>query len=83
MSVTTYQGTVENGGSDRGDVCLPENAKVYVFVPDVEKKACGMKFDSAEVVSLMLADHQENADDFGEAVGKVRMVDAGLRSRQR
>ncbi len=37
MPVTTFQGTVENGRVRlAADVRLPENATVYVVVPDME-----------------------------------------------
>ena len=71
MSVTTYQGTVENGQVRLAeDVRLPENAKVYVIVPDVESNASGKKFDLAEMVSRMPADYQVSEESFGEPVGK-------------
>ena len=35
MSVTTFEGVVENGQIHlAADVCLPEKAKVYVVVPN-------------------------------------------------
>ena len=35
MSVTTFEGVVENGQIHlAGDVCLPDKAKVYVIVPN-------------------------------------------------
>jgi hypothetical protein len=71
MSVTTYQGTVENGQVRLpGDVRLPENAKVYVIVPDVEPSANDKKFDLAEMVSRMPPDYQVSEESFGEPVGK-------------
>jgi hypothetical protein len=71
MSVTTYQGTVENGQVRlAGDVRLPENAKVYVIVPDVEPKTSGKKFDLAEMVSRMPPDYQVSGESFGELFGK-------------
>jgi hypothetical protein len=71
MSVTTYQGTVENGRVRlAGDVRLPENAKVYVVVPDAEANAGGKKFDLAEMVSRMPADYQASEESFGGPVGK-------------
>ena len=37
MSVTTIEGIVENGQIHLpASVCLPEKAKVYVVIPDVE-----------------------------------------------
>jgi antitoxin component of MazEF toxin-antitoxin module len=71
MSVTTYQGTVENGRVRlAGDVRLPENARVYVVVPDVEADAGGRKFDLAEMVARMPPDYQVGEESFGEPVGK-------------
>lgn len=71
MSVTTYQGTVEDGRVRlAGDVRLPENARVYVIVPDAESGARSKKFDLAEMVSRMPADYQVSEESFGEPVGK-------------
>jgi antitoxin component of MazEF toxin-antitoxin module len=71
MSVTTYQGTVENGQVRlAGNVRLPENAKVYVIVPDVESNASAKKFDLAEMISGMPPDYQASEESFGEPVGK-------------
>ncbi len=71
MSVTTYQGTVENGQVKLADdINLPENARVYVIVPDVEPNAGGRKFDLAEMASRMPPDYQASEESFGEPVGK-------------
>jgi broad specificity polyphosphatase/5'/3'-nucleotidase SurE len=71
MSVTTYQGIVEDGQVRLAeDIRLPENAKVYVVVPDAESSAGGKKFDLAEMISRMPADYQAGEESFGEAVGK-------------
>lgn len=71
MSVTTYQGTVENGQVRlAGDIRLPENAKVYVVVPDVEARASGQKLDLAEMVARMPPEYQVSEESFGEPVGK-------------
>lgn len=71
MSVTTYQGTVENGRVRlAGDVRLPENAKVYVIVPDVESNVGGKKVDLAEMISRMPPDYRVSEESFGEPVGK-------------
>ena len=71
MSVMTYQGTVENGQIRlAGNIRLPENAKVYVIVPDVESNASSNKFDLAEMVSRMPSDYQVSEESFGEPVGK-------------
>ncbi len=65
MSVTTYQGTVENGLVRlAGNVRLPENAKVYVIVPDVESNTSGKKFDLAELISRMPPDYQVSEESF-------------------
>lgn len=71
MSVTTFQGTVERGQIKlAADVRLPENAKVYVVVPDFEGSAKNEKFNLAELVSHMPSDYQVGEEDFGEPVGK-------------
>ena len=71
MSVTTYQGTVENGQVKiAGDIRLPENAKVYVIVPDVESSVSGKKVDLAEIISRMPSDYQVSEEGFGEPIGK-------------
>ena len=71
MSVTTYQGIVEDGQVRLAeDIRLPENAKVYVVVPDAESSAGGEKFDLAEMISRMPADYQAGEESFGEPVGK-------------
>ena len=71
MPVTTFQGTVENGQVRlAGDVHLPENAKVYVVVPEFEPAASGKKFDLAEMISRMPSDYQASEESFGEPVGK-------------
>ena len=69
MSVTTYQGTVENGQVRLAeDVRLPENARVYVIVQDAEPDV--KKFDLAEMVSRMPDDYEVSEESFGEPVGK-------------
>ena len=71
MSVTTYQGTVENGQVRLAEnVRLPEHAKVYVIVPDDEANVRGKKFDLAEMVARMPSDYQVSEESFGEPVGK-------------
>ena len=71
MSVTTYQGIVENGQVRLArNVRLPENAKVYVIVPDIEPSVNGKKIDLAEIVSRMPPDYQVSEESFGEPVGK-------------
>lgn len=71
MSVTTFQGTVENGQVRLpANVELPEKAKVYVVVPDLEQNAADRRFDLAEMVSRMPPDYQASEEGFGEPVGK-------------
>lgn len=71
MSVTTFQGTVENGQVRLpAHVHLPEKAKVYVVVPDLEQHTSGGKFDLADVVSRMPPDYQVSEEGFGEPTGK-------------
>jgi len=71
MPVATFQGTVEEGQIKLApDVRLPENAKVYVVVPDFEENTNGNKFNLAELVSRMPADYQVSEENFGEPVGK-------------
>jgi hypothetical protein len=71
MPVTTFQGTVEKGQVKlAAQIRLPENAKVYVVVPDFEENANGEKFNLAELVSRMPSDYQVGEESFGEPVGK-------------
>ncbi len=71
MSVTTFPATVEDGKVKLApEVRLPENAKVYVVVPDFDEQANGAKFDLAELISRMPADYQAAEDSFGQPVGK-------------
>ncbi len=71
MSVTTFQGTIENGQVRLApDVNLPEKTKVYVVVPDFAQNVNGKKFDLVELVSRMPPDYQANEDGFGKPVGK-------------
>lgn len=71
MPITTFQGTVENGQVRLApDVRLPENAKVYVVVPDFEADTNSKKFDLAEMAARMPADYQASEEDFGAPVGK-------------
>jgi hypothetical protein len=71
MPVTTFQGTVENGQVRlAGDVHLPENARVYVVVPDFEPNGSDRKFDLAEMISRMPSDYQASEESFGAPVGK-------------
>ncbi len=62
MSVTTIEGVVENGQIRLpASVRLPERAKVYVVVPDVEVPAIG-HIGSPRLV------HPEQAADFRKEV---------------
>jgi len=71
MPVTTFPGTVEGGQVKlAANVHLPEKTKVYVVVPDFDEKANGKKFDLAELVSQMPADHQGTEEGFGKPMGK-------------
>jgi hypothetical protein len=71
MPVTTFQGTVDNGQARlAADVRLPENAKVFVVVPDFEPNAGSKRVDLAEMISRMPSDYQVSEEDFGEPVGK-------------
>ena len=68
MTITTFPATLENGQVRfASDVHLPENTKVYVFVPEFEPSR---KFDLAEMVAQMPADYQACEEDFGPPVGK-------------
>ncbi len=69
MSVTTFQGTVEDGQVRlAADVQLPEHATVYVVVPDVEQPANGNKVDLADLVSRMPPDYEVREEGFAESV---------------
>ena len=62
MSVVTYEGIVEDGRIRlKSGVCLPENTKVYVIVPDVQAQPV------ARIMSPRLA-HPEQTVDFKMAV---------------
>ncbi len=67
MSVTTYEGVIENGQICLPDnVHLPEKAKVYVVVPEVVARPAG------QIVSPRLA-HREQINDFKkEALKEVQ-----------
>jgi hypothetical protein len=71
MSVTTIEGIVENGQIRLpASIRLPEKAKVYVLIPDIEVP------NAAYVGSPRLA-HAEQAADF-EKVVVEEIRDAGL-----
>jgi hypothetical protein len=62
MKVTTYEGIVENGQIRLpAKVQLPEKAKVYIVIPDVEARPV------AYIGSPRLA-HPEQAEDFKKEV---------------
>jgi hypothetical protein len=64
MKVTTFEGVVENGQIRLpANVRLPEKAKVYVVIPDVEVETV------AYIGSPRLA-HPEQAADFKKEVVK-------------
>jgi len=71
MRVTTFEGTVENGRIRLpATVRLPERAKVYVVIPDVEVQTV------AYIGSPRLV-HLEQAADFKKEVVE-ELDDAGL-----
>lgn len=62
MRVTTFEGIVENGQIRLpANVCLPEKAKVYVIIPDVEMRPVAY-IDSPRLV------HPQQAEDFKKEV---------------
>lgn len=70
MTVTTFQGVVENGQIRlANDVRLPESATVYVVVPNAEAEPSRPKFDLAGMVARMPADYQAVEESFGPPVG--------------
>jgi hypothetical protein len=71
MKVTTFEGVIENGQIRLpADVHLPEKARVYVVVPDVEAASGGY------IGSPRLA-HPEQARDFEKQVIQ-ELTDASL-----
>jgi hypothetical protein len=71
MKVTTFAGIVKNGQIQLPlDVHLPEKAKVYVVIPDLEIK------QTAYVGSPKLL-HKEQASDFKKEIFE-EMSDANL-----
>lgn len=71
MAITTFEGIVENGQIRLHDnVTLPENAKVYVVIPDFEA------VPRAHVRSPHLV-HPAQAADFTKQVIEVA-TDAGV-----
>jgi hypothetical protein len=71
MKVATYEGFIENGKVRLPDnIRLPERAKVYVIVPDVEVESL------AYIRSPRLV-HPEQAEDFKKEVIQG-ITDAGI-----
>jgi hypothetical protein len=67
MSITTYEGVVEKGKIRlKSDVKLPENAKVYVIVPELQTQPK----KSARVLTPRLT-HRKQAGDFKMKVSKA------------
>jgi len=65
MSISTFEGTVENGQIRlRDNVTLPENSKVYMIIPDFEAAP------QAYVSSPRLV-HPEQASDFTKQIVEV------------
>lgn len=65
MALTTYEGVVEKGKIRlKTGVRLPENAKVYVIVPEAQAKK------SVRVQTPRLL-HRKQASDFKMKVGKA------------
>jgi len=68
MAVTTYEGVVEKGKIRlKAGVKLPENAKVYVIVPDVEME----KKKVVQILTPRLV-HREDAARFKMIVTKEK-----------
>jgi hypothetical protein len=66
MSISTYQGVVENGQIKFSiDVRLPEKAKVYVVIADEKPK-----FDLKIMAARMPENYKLQEENFGEPVGK-------------
>ena len=66
MTLTTYEGIVEKGKIRlKTDVNLPENAKVYVIVPDMPEER--KKIVRVRTPRLR---HRKQAGDFKMKVGK-------------
>jgi hypothetical protein len=71
VNISTIEGIVQNGQIRLlGDVTLPENAKVYVVVPNLEAAP------PARIFSPRLV-HPEQASDFAKQVIEVS-TDAGV-----
>lgn len=71
MAVMTYEGWIENGQIRLASgVTLPENAKVFVVVPDFVPASITPKFDLEEMISRIPPDYQTQEEDSGKPVGK-------------
>ena len=67
MALTTYEGVVEKGKIRlKTGVRLPENAKVYVIIPDVQAE----KKKTVRVRTPHLV-HRKQAGEFKMKVGKA------------
>ena len=72
MPMSTFEGIVENGQIRlRDNVTLPEKARVYVVIPDLETAPLKARVYSPRLV------HPEQVDDFTKQVIEVS-ADAGL-----
>jgi hypothetical protein len=74
MAVTTYEGVVEKGKIRlKAGVKLPENAKVYVIVPD-------LKTDKKKVIQILSPRlvHREDSAQFKMTVTEEK-PNAGIR----
>lgn len=71
MSVTTFQGTVENGQVRLpANVSLPEKTKFMLLFLTLNKTRAAGVFNLAEMISRMPPDYQVSEERFGEPVGK-------------
>jgi hypothetical protein len=76
MAVTTYEGVVENGKIRfKAGVKLPENAKVYVVVPDLKTN------DKKKVVQI-LSPHLVRREDAARFKMKVTEEKPNARVRR-
>ncbi|MFN8462569.1 MAG: hypothetical protein U0X93_12480 [Anaerolineales bacterium] len=66
MALTTYEGVVEKGKIRlKTGVRLPENAKVYVIVPEGQTKKKNVRVPTPRLI------HRKQASDFKMKVGKA------------
>ena len=71
MSVTTFQGTVENGQVRlAANVTLPDKATVFVVVPEMVQNRRPAIFNLTEMAARMPADYQPKEENFGKPVGR-------------